>query len=95
MVRPNAWQAGLILSNPLSMSERGNFVRVRNLTLTELANVVRGRPNALPVRFPLFGLGVVPSDLLPLQLDVLGAMRTGDVIPPLISPKITLPDSAF
>ena len=95
MVRPNAWKARLILWNPLSMSERGNFVGIRNLTLTELANVVRGRPDSLPVWLSFFSLGVIPSDLLPLQLDVLGAMWAGDVIPPLVSPKIPLPDSTF
>ena len=40
MVRPNAWKAGLILGNPFPVSQRCDFVGIRNLTLTELANVM-------------------------------------------------------
>ena len=52
-----------------------------------------GCTDALPIRSAVFQLLVFPSDLSPLQLDMFSAMRTGNVIPSLIPPQITLPDS--
>ena len=95
MVRADAGEARFVLSDPATMTQRGNLLAVGNLPLTKLADVVSGSPYLLPIGSSLFGFRIVPSDLPPLQLDRLFAMRTRDVEASLVSSQIPLPDSSL
>ncbi len=95
MVASDTRERADVLGYPFSVPQRRYFMGVGNVLLAKLANVYGAGSDLLIIDITVLIFTGFPLYVFPFEFDQLFAMRTRQIVLPLVAAEIPLPNAAF